>query len=64
MKVTDILTKCIEDLSCMSEDDFKPGSIAAAMNHFVKKLQWDISSPSKLSESIKDFFEKWGTGGA
>lgn len=48
----------------MSEDDFKPGSIAAAMNHFVKKLQWDISSPSKLSESIKDFFEKWGTGGA
>lgn len=47
----------------MNGEGFDSGSIAAAMNHFVNKLQWDISSPSKLAESIKNFFEKHDTGG-
>ena len=47
----------------MNGESFDAGTIAAAMNHFVKKLQWDISSPAKLAESIKDFFEKSGAGG-
>lgn len=47
----------------MNGENYDVGSIAAAMNHFVKKLQWDVSSPAKLAESIKDFFEKTGTGG-
>ena len=48
----------------MKGENFDNGSIAAAINHFVIKLQWDVSSPAKLAESIKDFFEKSGTGGA
>jgi hypothetical protein len=47
----------------MNGENLEAGTIAAAMNHFVRKLQWDISSPAKLAESIKDFFEKSGTGG-
>ena len=44
-------------------ESLEPGTIAAAINHFIKKLQWDVSSPAKLAESIKDFIEKSGSGG-
>lgn len=37
---------------------FETGSIAEAVYYFITRLQWDISSPSKTSASIKDFFEK------
>ena len=37
---------------------FETGSIAEAVYYFITRLQWDVSSPSKTSASIKDFFEK------
>lgn len=37
---------------------FEAGSIAEAVYYFITRLQWDVSSPSKMSASIKDFFEK------
>lgn len=46
----------------LNGDDFEAGTIADAIHHFVKDLQWDISSPSRLAESIKNFFEKSGAG--
>ncbi len=42
----------------LSGSGFAPGSIAEAIYYFITKLQWDVSSPSKLSASIKEFFEK------
>lgn len=48
----------------MNGQEFASGSIADAIYHFVKRLQWDVSSPARLAESIKDFFEKNGSGGA
>ena len=39
-------------------DGFSNGSIAQAIYYFVTKLQWDVSSPAKLSASIKAFFDK------
>ncbi len=36
---------------------YEPGSIAEAVNFFVTRLQWDVSSPTKLADSIKKFFE-------
>lgn len=47
----------------MARDDLEPGSIAAAISHFVRKLHWDVSSTTKLAESIKVFFETAGAGG-
>lgn len=38
-------------------EGFETGSIAEAIYYFVSKLGWDISSPSKLSVSIREFFE-------
>lgn len=43
---------------------FVHGSIAEAINYFVVKLGWDISSPSKLAQSIHGFFDKNLKGGA
>lgn len=37
---------------------FETGSIAEAVYYFVTRLQWDVSSPSKMASSIKEFFEK------
>lgn len=37
---------------------FESGSIAEAVYYFITRLQWDVSSPSRLSASIKEFFEK------
>lgn len=42
----------------LSGTGFESGSIAEAIYYFVTRLQWDISSPAKLSASIKEFFEK------
>lgn len=36
---------------------YDPGSIAEAINFFVTQLQWDVSTPTKLANSIKKFFE-------
>ena len=47
----------------MNGEEYAAGSIADAMHHFIKKLQWDVSSPARLAESIKDFFERNGAGG-
>lgn len=41
----------------LSGEDFEKGSIAEAVHYFVSKLGWDISSPSRLSMSIREFFE-------
>lgn len=43
-------------------DGFTNGSIAQAIYYFVTKLQWDVSSPAKLSSSIKAFFDKSNKG--
>ena len=37
---------------------FESGSIAEAIYYFTTRLQWDVSSPTKLSVSIREFFEK------
>lgn len=42
----------------LSGTGYETGSIAEAINYFVTKLQWDVSSPTKLSVSIKEFLEK------
>lgn len=42
----------------LSGAGFESGSIAEAIYYFVTRLQWDISSPARLSASIKEFFEK------
>lgn len=42
----------------LSGDGYQSGSIAEAINYFVTRLQWDVSSPVNLAQSIKDFFEK------
>lgn len=42
----------------ISGTGFESGSIAEAVYHFVTRLQWDISNPARLSESIQEFFEK------
>ena len=39
-------------------EDYESGSIAQAINYFVNKLEWDISSPVRLSNSIRAFFDK------
>lgn len=33
------------------------GSIAEAIYHFVTKLNWDVSTPNKLAESVRSFLE-------
>lgn len=45
-------------------EDYETGSIAQAVNYFVNKLGWDISSPVKLSLSIRQFFDNNLQGGA
>ena len=47
-----------------SQSDFERGSIAEAINYFVVKLGWDISSPSKLAQSIHKFFDENLQGGS
>lgn len=42
----------------LSGAGFESGSIAEAIYYFVTRLQWDISTPAKLSVSIKEFFER------
>lgn len=42
----------------ISGEDFDSGSIAQAINYFVNKLEWDITSPVNLSNSIRAFFDK------
>ena len=42
---------------------FEHGSIAEAISYFVTKLDWDISSPSKLAQSIHSFFDANLQGG-
>lgn len=37
---------------------FETGSIAEAVYYFITRLQWDVSSPSQMAASIKEFFEK------
>lgn len=46
--------------SVLNGDNFETGTIADAIHHFIRHLQWDISSPSRLAESIKNFLEKNG----
>ena len=43
---------------------FQRGSIAEAVQYFIVKLGWDISSPSKLAQSIHSFFDTSLQGGA
>lgn len=38
--------------------EYRHGSIAEAINHFVTKLGWDISSPAKLASSIHCYLDK------
>ena len=42
----------------ISGTGFESGSIAEAIYYFITRLQWDISNPARLSESIREFFEK------
>ena len=42
----------------LSGTGFESGSIAEAIYYFVTRLRWDVSSPTKLSASIKEFFER------
>ena len=42
----------------LSGTGFESGSIAEAIYYFVSRLQWDISSPARLSASIREFFER------
>lgn len=42
----------------MAGNGYETGSIAEAMHYFSSKLQWDMSSTTALSSSIKEFFEK------
>lgn len=42
----------------LAGDGYQSGSIAEAINYFVTRLQWDVSSPVNLALSIKEFFEK------
>ena len=42
----------------LSGTGFESGSIAEAIYYFVSRLQWDISSPARLSDSIREFFER------
>lgn len=44
-------------------EDYETGSIAQAVNYFVNKLGWDISSPVRLSLSIRQFFDQNLQGG-
>lgn len=39
------------------QGSFMHGSIAEAINYFIVKLGWDITSPSKLAQSIHSFFD-------
>lgn len=41
----------------LNGEGFASGSIAEAMYYFISKLEWDVSSPAKLSNSIKKFLE-------
>lgn len=38
-------------------EGFTSGSIAEAIYYFISKLEWDVSSPASLSDSIKKFLE-------
>ena len=42
----------------LNGEGYESGSIAEAINYFVSRLQWDVSSPVNLAISIKEFFEK------
>ena len=39
-------------------ESYETGSIAQAINYFVNKLEWDVSSPVKLAASIRQFFDR------
>lgn len=45
------------------QSSYQHGSIAEAIYYFVSKLGWDISSPSKLAQSIHSFFDSNLQGG-
>ena len=47
----------------LGQSEFKHGSIAEAIHYFVVKLGWDISSTSKLAQSIRNFFDSNLKGG-
>lgn len=68
MKVTDILTKCIEDLSCMSEDDFKiikqrAGIFDDRYESSKYDSEFNIILPKKTNKIIESFSnrnqDKW-----
>lgn len=42
----------------LSGTGFESGSIAEAIYYFVSRLQWDISNPARMSESIREFLER------
>lgn len=41
----------------VSGEDFDKGSVSEAVYYFINTLQWDISSPERLSLSIREFFD-------
>lgn len=45
------------------QSSYERGSIAEAVYYFVVKLGWDITSPSKLAQSIHSFFDANLQGG-
>ena len=45
------------------QNEYTHGSIAEAINYFVVKLGWDISSAAKLAQSIHSFFDANLKGG-
>lgn len=44
-------------INVKSGDGLVPGSIGEAINYFINSFNWDISSPEKLSRSIRLYLE-------
>ena len=42
----------------LAGQNYDPGSVAAAMNYFVTKLEWDTDDLQKLSESVHKFIDR------
>ena len=42
----------------ISEESPESGSIAEAIQYFAQKLEWDVSTPARLSGSINSYFER------
>lgn len=45
------------------QGEYNYGSIAEAVSYFITKLEWDISSATKLAQSIHSFFDNNLKGG-